>query len=90
MILFENIAIMPLYLLRFRVSCLMTKRNCGIYSNQKIHAVDGVLTEQTGSTENSYLYSGEQFDPDLDQYYLCLLFILSVNKNSELKDGFFC
>ena len=48
----------------------MTKQNCGIYSNQKIHAVAGVLTEQTGTTENSYLYSGEQFDNDLDQYYL--------------------
>ncbi|MEI4551884.1 RHS repeat-associated core domain-containing protein [Pseudoalteromonas spongiae] len=30
----------------------------------------GELQNQTGTTDNSYLYTGEQFDGDLDQYYL--------------------
>lgn len=30
----------------------------------------GVLDSSEGSTENSYLYTGEQFDGALDQYYL--------------------
>ncbi len=30
----------------------------------------GTLLHQTGSTENSYLYTGEQFDNSLNQYYL--------------------
>ncbi|WP_327077706.1 RHS repeat-associated core domain-containing protein, partial [Pseudoalteromonas sp. P1-9] len=30
----------------------------------------GELQNQTGTTENNYLYTGEQFDGDLDQYYL--------------------
>lgn len=29
----------------------------------------GVLIHSTGSTPNNYLYSGEQFDPDLNLYY---------------------
>jgi RHS repeat-associated protein len=29
----------------------------------------GILIHQTGSTPNVYLYSGEQFDPDLGLYY---------------------
>jgi RHS repeat-associated protein len=29
----------------------------------------GILVHQTGSTPNLYLYSGEQFDPDLGIYY---------------------
>ncbi|WP_200911156.1 RHS repeat-associated core domain-containing protein, partial [Pseudoalteromonas sp. P1-9] len=28
------------------------------------------LQNQTGTTDNNYLYTGEQFDGDLDQYYL--------------------
>ena len=30
----------------------------------------GTLTASTGTTENSYLYAGEQFDKGLNQYYL--------------------
>lgn len=30
----------------------------------------GQLLNQTGTTENSYLFTGEQFDVSLDQYYL--------------------
>jgi RHS repeat-associated protein len=30
----------------------------------------GLLLEQTGTTENNYLYRGEQFDPELGFYYL--------------------
>lgn len=30
----------------------------------------GVLTDSTGTTENDFRYSGEQFDSNLDQYYL--------------------
>ncbi|WP_100915009.1 RHS repeat-associated core domain-containing protein [Pseudoalteromonas spongiae] len=30
----------------------------------------GALQNQTGTTDNNYLYTGEQFDGDLDQYYL--------------------
>ena len=30
----------------------------------------GEVLNQTGSTENNYLFTGEQFDPNLDQYYL--------------------
>jgi len=29
----------------------------------------GTLIERTGSTDNNYLYAGEQFDPDLGFYY---------------------
>ena len=29
----------------------------------------GILIHQSGSTQNVYLYSGEQFDPDLGLYY---------------------
>ena len=30
----------------------------------------GLLLQRTGSTENNYLYSGEQFDPNVGFYYL--------------------
>ena len=30
----------------------------------------GNIVSQTGSTPNVYLYRGEQFDPDLQLYYL--------------------
>ena len=30
----------------------------------------GETINQSGATENSYLYTGEQYDPNLDQYYL--------------------
>jgi len=30
----------------------------------------GTLTASTGTTENNYLYAGEQFDKGLNQYYL--------------------
>ncbi|MFC3700202.1 putative Ig domain-containing protein [Reinekea marina] len=30
----------------------------------------GTVLNQTGTTENSYLYTGEQYDTGLDQYYL--------------------
>ncbi|MED5240103.1 MAG: polymorphic toxin-type HINT domain-containing protein [Pseudomonadota bacterium] len=30
----------------------------------------GELRNQTGNTDNDYLYTGEQFDPNLGQYYL--------------------
>jgi RHS repeat-associated protein len=30
----------------------------------------GVLLQQTGATDNNYLYTGEQFDLSLDSYYL--------------------
>ena len=30
----------------------------------------GELLNQTGSTENNYLFTGEQYDPNLGQYYL--------------------
>ncbi len=30
----------------------------------------GELLNQTGTTENNFLFAGEQFDGDLDQYYL--------------------
>ena len=30
----------------------------------------GEMDVQDGSTENSYLYTGEQFDGELGQYYL--------------------
>jgi RHS repeat-associated protein len=33
------------------------------------HDAFGVLIHQTGTTPNNYLYSGEQFDPDLNLYY---------------------
>lgn len=30
----------------------------------------GILIDRTGSTENNYLYTGEQYDTNLDAYYL--------------------
>ena len=54
----------------------------GLGSTRALSGVDGALTDmydydafgrvlhQTGTTENSYLFAGEQFDSALDQYYL--------------------
>ncbi len=42
----------------------------GTQSDSYTYAAFGELLNQIGTTENSYLFTGEQFDTDLDQYYL--------------------
>jgi RHS repeat-associated protein len=42
----------------------------GVITDSYHYEAFGELLNQTGSTENSYLYAGEQFDRSLNQYYL--------------------
>ncbi len=42
----------------------------GTMQNTYTYDAFGILISQTGSTPNNYLYSGEQFDFDLGEYYL--------------------
>ena len=42
----------------------------GSFTDTYDYAAFGEVLGQTGSTENAYLYTGEQFDAGLDQYYL--------------------
>lgn len=42
----------------------------GVLSDQYFYEAFGELLASTGSTVNSYLFTGEQFDADLEQYYL--------------------
>lgn len=42
----------------------------GLLSDTYDYEAFGEVLNQTGTTENSYLFTGEQFDQGLDQYYL--------------------
>ncbi|WP_105171912.1 RHS repeat-associated core domain-containing protein [Pseudoalteromonas sp. T1lg24] len=44
--------------------------NSGEQSDSYDYLAFGEVLNKTGTTENNYLYTGEQFDGDLDQYYL--------------------
>ncbi len=44
--------------------------NLGVETDSYIYTAFGETEVQVGSTENSYLYTGEQFDSDLGFYYL--------------------
>ena len=42
----------------------------GVVTDTYDYDAFGELQNKTGSTENNYLFTGEQYDPSLDQYYL--------------------
>jgi RHS repeat-associated protein len=42
----------------------------GTIADEYYYDAFGEILAQTGSTENDYLYTGEQYDENLDQYYL--------------------
>ena len=44
--------------------------NSGVITDTYIYDAFGELLNQTGDTENNYLYTGEQYDPNLGFYYL--------------------
>ena len=44
--------------------------NSGVITDTYIYDAVGELLNQTGDTENNYLYTGEQYDPNLCYYYL--------------------
>ena len=44
--------------------------SAGIVTDEYTYDAFGLLLEQTGTTENQYLYRGEQFDEELGFYYL--------------------
>jgi len=44
--------------------------NAGALTDTYDYEAFGEVLNQTGSTENDYLFTGEQFDSGLDQYYL--------------------
>ena len=44
--------------------------NTGTLTDEYNYEAFGDVLSQTGTTENSYLFTGEQFDTTLDQYYL--------------------
>ncbi|MGH9762316.1 MAG: RHS repeat-associated core domain-containing protein, partial [Blastocatellia bacterium] len=48
----------------------------------------GILIHQTGSTPNLYLYSAEQFDPDLGMYYLRARYMSSATGRFWTMDSF--
>ncbi|WP_199524818.1 RHS repeat-associated core domain-containing protein [Pseudoalteromonas sp. bablab_jr011] len=52
------------------MSCLAPSDDSGTQSDSYTYTAFGELLNQTGTTENSFLFTGEQFDGDLDQYYL--------------------
>jgi RHS repeat-associated protein len=41
-----------------------------VVTDSYVYDAYGVLLEKSGSTENDYLYTGEQFDPNIGFYYL--------------------
>lgn len=43
--------------------------NAADLSDSYIYEAFGTLEQAAGSTQNSYLFAGEQFDPDLELYY---------------------
>ncbi|KPV93602.1 tRNA nuclease WapA precursor [Pseudoalteromonas sp. P1-9] len=51
-------------------STRLLSSDAGEQSDSYDYLAFGELQNQTGTTENNYLYTGEQFDGDLDQYYL--------------------
>jgi RHS repeat-associated protein len=48
----------------------------------------GNLLHSTGSTPNNYLYSGEQFDPDLGFYYNRARYLITTTGRFWSMDGF--
>ena len=48
----------------------------------------GGLTEQTGETENNYLYTGEQLDPNTGNYYLRERYYNPANDRFLSMDSF--
>lgn len=42
----------------------------GIITDSYAYDAFGKLTKQEGASDNNYLYTGEQYDPELDNYYL--------------------
>ena len=42
----------------------------GVVTDTYTYEAYGTLLEQQGTTENAYLYTGEQYDPTLEWYYL--------------------
>jgi RHS repeat-associated protein len=42
----------------------------GVVTDSYTYDAYGTLTASTGTTQNNYLYAGEQFDNGLNQYYL--------------------
>jgi RHS repeat-associated protein len=49
--------------------CLLTDTE-GTQTDSYIYDAFGEVEARTGSTVNEYLFTGEQFDPNLNQYYL--------------------
>ncbi|WP_100658778.1 hypothetical protein [Alteromonas flava] len=48
----------------------MPSDNQTLISDEYAYEAFGELLGQTGTTDNDYLYTGEQFDAELDNYYL--------------------
>jgi len=44
--------------------------NAGSITDTFDYSAYGIVIDRTGATDNSYLYTGEQYDENLEQYYL--------------------
>ena len=58
----------------------------GADSDSYIYSAFGELEEQAGTTPNAYLYTGEQFDPNLGWYYLRARYYNPVNGRFPTMD----
>ena len=60
----------------------------GAESDSYIYSAFGELEEQAGTTPNTYLYTGEQFDPNLGWYYLRARYYNPANGRFLMMDAF--
>ncbi len=62
--------------------------NLGVETDSYIYTAFGELEAQMGATDNSYLYTGEQFDSDLGFYYLRARYLNPSISRFQSMDSF--
>lgn|GEM_PF-5645457 len=60
----------------------------GAVTDAYTYAAYGQVLEQSGETENNYLYTGEQYDTALDSYYLRARYYSAASKRFLSMDSF--
>lgn len=60
----------------------------GAVTDTYTYAAYGQVLEQSGETENNYLYTGEQYDTALDSYYLRARYYSTASKRFLSMDSF--
>ncbi|MEM9214706.1 MAG: putative Ig domain-containing protein [Cyanobacteria bacterium P01_F01_bin.150] len=68
-------------------SRILTNQN-GVLTDTYNYDAFGQLIDQSGSTPNDYLFAGEQFDPNLDSYYLRARYYDPATGRFDSRDPF--